>query len=510
MKKFIEKFNSHTKDEFLYIKLKDIVCNVNGQTIEILFIYPEQFEMQVSISKEKIENAVKKILNSELEITVNLIKSHFDKEYFIKEFLEFLDDFPSIKAQISKSDIDICEKQKKVTVSVESAIFSHCLSKNITSSIQQFLCRSYCEQINFAFTEKDCDTTIILDDVPVVTTLERDGGRIIPFVGGDVLIGKEVKPPATYISDIHLKTGEVTICGRVLSIDVVVYRKNDKDNKFYKLSIEDFTAKIGVLYFPFHKNPQSLGMLKRDDEIAIFGTIGPDKTNPQTPVMIAKYVARAKLPKEFLVNRRIRTVDTAYRTIKPKPFIEKAQNSIFDAVIKKDVCRELQEGTFVVFDIETTGLDPKLEKIVEIGAVKIKNGIFTETFSSLINPQRPIPPEATAVHGITNEDVKEKPTIDLVLPDFYKFVKDSTLVAHNLPFDIGFLELIGEKMGIYFDNEKLDTLTLARKTLAHLKKFNLPYLTKLFSITHESKHRAVDDAVAAAQLLKILLEKSVN
>ncbi|MEF9951231.1 MAG: PolC-type DNA polymerase III [Clostridium sp.] len=160
----------------------------------------------------------------------------------------------------------------------------------------------------------------------------------------------------------------------------------------------------------------------------------------------------------------------------------------------------LLNDEFVVFDIETTGLNKVTEEITEIGAVKVKNGEIIETFSALVNPLKPIPYEITKLTGITNEMVKGKDSIDRVMPKFLEFIGDIPVVAHNAKFDTGFIIEKCTKLNLKFSNVIVDTLTLARWLLKDLKRHKLNILTEHFNIKLDNHHRAVDDAVATAHI----------
>lgn len=169
---------------------------------------------------------------------------------------------------------------------------------------------------------------------------------------------------------------------------------------------------------------------------------------------------------------------------------------------------------FIVFDIETTGLSNTSDRITEIGAVKIRNMEIIDTFSALINPEMPIPLKIQELTGISNEMVREKPTIDKVLPEFLEYIGDKVLVAHNSEFDIGFIRENAKRLNLEFDNNEIDTLKLSRVILKELKKHKLNLIAKHLGINLENHHRAVDDAQATAQIfikfMEILKEKSIN
>jgi len=157
-------------------------------------------------------------------------------------------------------------------------------------------------------------------------------------------------------------------------------------------------------------------------------------------------------------------------------------------------------GTYVVFDIETTGLSPVQEEITEIGAVKIADGVITETFSRLINPQKPIPDKIVQLTGITDAMVADKPAIDAVLPEFLDFCKDAVVVAHNASFDTGFIRQKAARLGLHFSNKVMDTLRLSRELFPQESKHSLGVVAERLGVSLENHHRAVDDATATAEI----------
>ena len=146
------------------------------------------------------------------------------------------------------------------------------------------------------------------------------------------------------------------------------------------------------------------------------------------------------------------------------------------------------DGTFVVFDLETTGFSPIKDKIIEIGAVKVVNGQITEKFSTFVNPKVPIPFEITQLTSITDQMVLDAPTIEKALPDFLEFVGDAVLVAHNASFDVSFIEQNCRYQDITTEFTSVDTVAMARILLPTLSKYklimvDLKYLSFWYSVS---------------------------
>lgn len=159
------------------------------------------------------------------------------------------------------------------------------------------------------------------------------------------------------------------------------------------------------------------------------------------------------------------------------------------------------EETIVVLDTETTGLDHKTEKLIEIAACKMVNGEVTETFTSLVNPQKPIRYSSFLIHNISEEMVQDAPTIEEVLPKFLEFVGDHTYVAHNAIFDYSFInEAMKAVYGKRFTNNRVDTFEMYRAVFPDESSHGLSALLKRFGFDPEVIHRALDDAMALAKV----------
>lgn len=157
-------------------------------------------------------------------------------------------------------------------------------------------------------------------------------------------------------------------------------------------------------------------------------------------------------------------------------------------------------GTFVVFDIETTGFSPVSNRIIEIGAVKVINGEITDRFSTFVNPQVPIPFRIEKLTNINDSMVMDAPLIETVLPEFLDFCGDAILVAHNASFDMSFIKENVQRQHLNREFTYVDTLGIARVLLPNQAKHTLDAVCKTLGISLENHHRAVDDAEATAQM----------
>lgn len=162
---------------------------------------------------------------------------------------------------------------------------------------------------------------------------------------------------------------------------------------------------------------------------------------------------------------------------------------------------------FTVFDLETTGLSNRKDRIVEIGAVRYEGGKITRTMEYLINPEIPIPPAASAIHGIFDKDVKDKPVINDILPEFLEMIEGSILVAHNANFDVGFIKKALGRAEMSVPSIKvLDTIKVAKKAWPGRQSYALQKLAVFLEIDVKSAHRAEDDSRVCLELLNKGLE----
>ena len=162
---------------------------------------------------------------------------------------------------------------------------------------------------------------------------------------------------------------------------------------------------------------------------------------------------------------------------------------------------------FIVFDTETTGLSARNNHLTEIGAVLFRNGQVEDTFNTFVNPGEPIPPNITALTGITDEMVADAPTPAEAVKDFLDFAGNRILVAHNADFDAGFIGAAAEQAGIEFQHTYLDTVALSRYVNPELTKHKLDTLADYFHLGEFNHHRACDDAAMLAMIFAKMIEK---
>lgn len=366
---------------------------------------------------------------------------------------------------------------------------------------------------------------------------------------GNLVFGKKIQGPSEDILSINEESGIVIIAGEIFKTEL----KETKNGKFiFSFYITDYTSSITVKFFP---KPDVIEDIKAKITIGAFVRVRGEAVNDK---FMRELVIMALGVETYSPHRRMDTssqkrVELHLHTqmsamdgiASASELIKRAKEWGHGAIAITDhgVVQSFPEameasqkygikiiygvegylvddgepivifpnnqpirGEYVIFDIETTGLSNVSDEITEIGAIKIKNNIVIDKFSALVNPQKPIPPKITELTGIDDEMVRDKPTIDKVLPDFFEFIGDAPLVAHNAKFDIGFIRVKSKKIGVSFSNTILDTLSLSRWLLPELKKYKLNIVAEHLGIKLENHHRAVDDAMATAQIFIKFLE----
>ena len=372
----------------------------------------------------------------------------------------------------------------------------------------------------------------------------------------NVIYGRDFDDAAIELKEVVSEMGEITIRGKVISFDTREIR-NEKTIIMY--AVTDFTDTIMVKMFV--RNDQLADILqdikmgaflkikgvttidKFDGELTIGSVTGirkiPDftvtrkDTAPEKRVELHCHTKMSDMDGVSEVKDIVkRAHDWGHKAIaitdhgvvqaftdanhyietldKDDPFkviygVEAYLVDDLSDVAVNEKGQDLQ-GTFIVFDLETTGFSPIKDKIIEIGAVKVEKGEITERFSTFVNPQIPIPFKITQLTSITDAMVLDAPPIEEVLPRFLEFVGDGVLVAHNASFDVSFIEQNCRYQDIQPDFTSVDTVAMARVLLPTLSRFKLNIVAKALNISLENHHRAVDDAGATAEIFEKFVE----
>ena len=369
----------------------------------------------------------------------------------------------------------------------------------------------------------------------------------------DIFYGRNFEGEETEIHEIIDEMGEVVVRGKILQLET---REIRNEKTIVMFAVTDFTDTIKAKVFTKNERlPELLDKLKEgafikmkavammdqfEHDIALGSVSGiktiPDFTekrmdhSPVKRVELHCHTTMSDMDGVTDVKKLLKTAmgwghqamaitdhgvvqafPDANHCVEGKDFkvIYGMEGYLVDDIknIVTDSRGQSLDSTFVVFDIETTGFSAVNDRIIEIGAVKVENGVITEKFSEFVNPERPIPFEIEKLTSINDRMVEDAPNISVILPKFMDFCKGSVLVAHNADFDTGFIRHNCEVLGLPYDYTYVDTLGIARSFLEGLKNYKLDTVVEAMGCTLANHHRAVDDAGATADVFVRFLER---
>ncbi len=369
----------------------------------------------------------------------------------------------------------------------------------------------------------------------------------------DVLFGRDFEGDAVNIHDIDGEIGEVVIRGKVIRAEK---RELRSGNKLMIFDLTDFTDSITVkMFLREGQEEDATAAIKEGNFIKIKGITTIDKFDGELTIGSIVGIRKSEdFTTKRVDNAPVKRVELHCHTkmsdmdgvSEVKDLVKRAKKwgmpalAVTDhgcvqafpdanhALDKGDTFKVLYgvegylvddmkemvvnsrnqslDGEYVVFDIETTGFSPMKNRIIEIGAVKVRNGEIIDRMDEFVNPEVPIPFDIERLTGISDAMVMGADTVDKVLPRFLEFVGDAALVAHNASFDVSFISHNAGLLGLPFDPTVLDTVTLARVLLPNLNRFKLDTVAKALGVSLENHHRAVDDAEATAGIFLKFVE----
>ena len=386
----------------------------------------------------------------------------------------------------------------------------------------------------------------------------------------DILYGRDFDDEVTAIEQIESPIGEVVINGMIRSIET---REIRNERTILSIVVTDFTDSIVVKMFARNEQlPDLYEFIKKGNFLKIKGIASMDKYDQEITISnvsgIRKGSDNRSVRNDLSLHKRVelhchtkmsdmdgvsyakdiikqaiswghkaiaitdhgvvQAFTEAYHTMQDLEFKYNKKGEKLDFKVIYGVEAYLVDdtrkivinpagqdfkGEFVVFDLETTGFSALVDRVIEIGAVKIKNNEIVDRFSTFVNPQIPISFRIENLTGINDQMVMNSGTIEQILPDFIEFCKGCVMVAHNAEFDMSFIINNAEKMGIEFAPTYIDTVLLSQFLIPALHNYKLDTLTKHLNVVLDNHHRAVDDAEATAhiflKLVQMLYERDI-
>ena len=523
MDNYLSKLNTLTEDKYTYLRVFSADVILKDNLLDIVLLVPQDiidFKLKDE-DKALILSSSAKIIPYPFKVRITYRKSFPDTTFILRDILDFINEkYPALNSAIKESNISIAIADEiiKIGIMLENSAYSYLKHSEAEDKIKKFLSHKYCNPIEFSYVTKE--DSMVIEETIIEETITKS--NLITVTRTECLIGREISSQPRYIKSITSDNDRTVLCGRIKSIAKL--NKREGNDVFYSFLLDDTTATIKALYFPKlwqgkNTDDKSIAKAKKEFESKIAtldklvdssgmgdfvviceGNIKLGNNNELT--YFVNNISSCLIDFSTISSNIVKMkVPENYTTIIPTPYIDTMpSNSLI-------VPNYLKNKRIVVFDFETTGINPLTEVPIELGAVSIVNGRITEQFSTFINPMREISPEITKITHISNTDVINSPIFEDVIPDFYKFCHNSILVAHNTEFDYSFLKKAAEPMGYIFNNERQDTLIMSRKVLKGLEKYSLENICNKLGIINEGAHRAIFDAIATARLYIILIEK---
>ena len=451
---------------------------------------------------------------------VKIVKRVPDAETVKRRIYEYVaQKFPAAAAFLSEENIEVetLESGAHFYVDIASGEQTLFSSGKILDEISAYLQSGYCGTFygNVRIVEKDSPDEAILEEIPEAKEeeipLEIRRFPICEFQKLDVV--DEIPKNAVYMADCNREEGTFAICGSVSFIEEKQYVKHnektgaDEEKSRFSIAISDGSYTIRTTYFPKKATLEKVREIKAGDTLVLIGSNEEFRGNVSFKATKIHYGAP---PEGFVpVGRKGKPVPKFYHSVFPEEYVDYTQAGFFDDLGKPD---DLKKNTFVVFDLETTGLNNnpamgRMDKIIEIGAVKIVDGEIKEKFSSFVACEDKLSREIIDLTGICDADLVGAPPIEKVIADFYKFAFGSYLVGHNVNFDYRFVQYYGEQNGYMFEGKQFDTLTLAQELLRGLlPNYKLNSVADYYGLEF-NHHRAFDDACVTAKIFIEFMKK---
>lgn len=482
--------------------IRSVVLEKSKKTVTVNIITDKAFD---GSDKAGALAVIKKYVPEEFSSAVSISKLTPDSEMVARKIREALENsFKTIAVTLSDDDVTVRKADNgfEYTISVLPSLVG---TGDVCATVDKYLKSNFCGEFygkceTSAKSAQEIECEEEHENIEFEIPIRRFSINNFAF-----LEGTERQDAAVYISDLNFESEKVVICGTIEDIRERNYVSRDKEKVYYSFTVNDRTGTIRATYFTRQRSVEKIRELKVGDSIVLTG-----KSENYNGYLrfTANVIDYGSVPENFTPEKRVsKPVPKYYTCVKPRPYTDISQQDMFTDTSVPDC---LKGKTFVVFDLETTGLNytpssGNMDKIIEIGAYKIENGVISESFSTFVNPQKKLSEEIVKLTGISDEMVADAPTYEQVMPDFFKFCDGAILVGHNLiGFDYKFVDYYCAKLGYMLDKAVIDTIPLSQELL-FLSNYKLNTVADKFGITF-NHHRAVDDALVTAKIFIELIK----
>lgn len=487
------------------LKFKDAVYAQKTNICTVSFLYNPDLFTPNDENKATLLSKLNDLVGDYVKYELNFIRCPLDKRAIANHaYTTIVNSFPALSKNFTFDDVSVEVEDMTVnlTLRLSPSVYEYAMGNDRHELVSEKLRESFLADFQIAFVVKEDEvvaTNYIESNMELMESIKpREDKTVYNLSEIANIIGDNSFSVAIDYSKITSPIENVVLCGDVTHIERRTYKrkltKNNETNEiervFYSFAIKNDGKVLYCSIFPRQKDEVKGDLIEVGMKVCMYGSFREfnGKLN-----FTANSIARCVYEKAVSTSG-FKHVNDEYHTVFPQDYIDYEQADLF-AEDTKDF-----DGSFVVFDLETTGLDSSKDEIIEIGACKVEHGRISKTFSTFVNPNRHISREITDLTGIDDAMVANAPTINYVLPDFFKFCDGCTLVAHNISFDIGFIHAAGKKYSYNFDHPQMDTIVMARQKLGGLRNYKLGTIVERLGIPLDNAHRAIHDATATAKV----------
>lgn len=515
MEELFKKLEQRFGEKYSRFKLFDVVYDTLNSVCTICFLYPQNSEDISNEERAEILDFVKEFFALNGEIKIKFKKSFLDEPLVKKEVKNYFEECHKGLTPYINLD-NISSKTVELNVEIVIKLNDDILSMLDESAIRQkliaYLQRKFIAsfEVDFQENQTKLPETIEAEDIFVAqkNPTKRYNVDIIKKA-----IGNDIVPKPEYIFDIKTPKTSVILAGKTSDWAKKAFiikkgKRKGEEKHFYKFNLKDSTGIMECIYFCGKTNEKIMDSLAENCSQLMLLFVGDVEKglNDKLCYKIRKIslCSPVEAPKiqepEEQIDNNIEYIKNKKPVVIPEPIETSSQDSLFGERAKYNDL--IMSNEIVVFDLETTGLDPEHCEITEIGAVKIVNGQIKEMFASFVRTQNPIPEEITKFTHITNEMVANAPSLRDVIIDFYNYTRGCIISGYNIiGFDMKFIQKAAAKFGIKFDNQVVDAFIIARQSHIKAGNYKLGSVVKALGLTLVDAHRAYNDAQATAQVL---------
>ncbi len=504
----LQLLNKKFNNKYDYLKLLSVVYEEETLNCTITFLYPFTLDEITLEDKTEIFDFYENLLKLNAQLKLKYKKSFLDSRLIIEALIEYLtENKKGILPYISPENI--ISKNENYDVSIILNLNQDVLSMidelELSTEIKNYIEKNFIANIrvNIVENEEKLPDKIEFDDFPVVISSKA---RRYDVKIEKKLIGGDIMPKPEYIKD-NKKPKDSVILGGIISnknIKTFIQKKGKnagKEKALYTFNLTDKDGgSIDCVYFCPKTHEKDMEALDNLFMIVCVGNIKYGLNGKLT-----YYIQKLSIATPIELIPKLETKEkqqyTHTKVVFPESIQRKQQANLFE--VKNKYNDYITKNTFVVFDLETTGLDPEICEITEIGAVKVENGEVIERFASFAKTKNPIPEEVQQITHITDDMVKNAPRIEDVIYDFYEWSRGCIISGYNIVgFDMKFLNKVAKEIGLKFDNDIVDTYIIARQSSSlKLGIYKLGKVVKALGLSLVDAHRAYNDAHATANVL---------